>query len=69
MTRHAIINAKTHKVVNVCIWEGAEWLPPKDHFVVKTDDGDIGDDWDEKANKFIKEPSFSDAELEKLNLK
>ncbi len=53
MTRHAIIN-KDNLVVNVVIWEGASWLPPKDHFVVKNDSVDCGDIWNPKTNTFTK---------------
>lgn len=52
--RHAIINNETKKVVNIVIWEGAEWLPPRDHLVVQSDDANIGDSFDENTNLFIK---------------
>ena len=57
MARHAIVN-KDNKVVNVVIWEGAEWLPPRDHLVVNCPDGrcDIGDIYDPKTNSFSKPP-------------
>lgn len=54
MARHAIVNKDTKKVVNVVVWEGAEWLPPRDHFVVQNDKVDLGDVWDEKTNTFTK---------------
>jgi hypothetical protein len=59
MARHAIVN-KENKVVNVVIWEGAEWLPPRNHLVVhdKTELCNIGDMYDPKTNLFIK-PSSS----------
>lgn len=37
MTRHAIVNKDTKKVVNVVIWQGAEWLPPRNHLVIQND--------------------------------
>lgn len=54
MARHAIINNETKKVVNVVIWEGKEWLPPKNHLVVQSDSADVGDDFDEKSCTFKK---------------
>jgi hypothetical protein len=45
MARHGIVN-KDGVVVNVVIWEGAEWLPPRDHYVVQHDQIDIGDSYD-----------------------
>lgn len=52
LMRHAVINNDSKKVVNIVIWEGAEWLPPRNHIVVRTDKGNIGDIYDEKANDF-----------------
>jgi hypothetical protein len=40
--RHALIDNKTGLVRNVIIWEGAEWLPPRDHSVIHDCDGQIG---------------------------
>lgn len=54
MTRHAIIDPKTNKVVNVVIWEGAEWLPPRGHLVIQSDICDIDDDYDPEKNIIIK---------------
>jgi len=53
--RHAIVEAKTKKVVNVIVWEGAEFLPPRGHLVVRSDKCDIGDTYDEVNNSFLKE--------------
>ena len=36
------------------IWEGAEWLPPRNHWVVQNDTVDIGDTYDDANNVFIK---------------
>lgn len=54
MSRHAII--KDNKVINVVIWEGQEWTPPRDHMVVHCADGrcDIGDIYNEQTNTFSK---------------
>lgn len=54
MTRHAIVNNETKKVVNVVIWEGAEWLPPRNHLVIQNDQADIGDDYDSTSDTFSK---------------
>lgn len=51
--RHAIINKKG-QVVNVVIWEGHEWLPPRDHWVVRADNCDIGDLYDFEKDQFFK---------------
>lgn len=51
--RHAIVD-KENKVVNVVIWEGASWLPPKGHYVVRHDKCDIGDIYDPTTNSFKK---------------
>lgn len=50
--RHAIVNNETKEVVNVVIWEGAEWLPPRGHLVVQDDTVNIGDIYDEETNTF-----------------
>ncbi len=54
MTRHAIVDMDTRKVVNVVIWKGAEWLPPRNHWVVQNDRVDIGDLYDPDKNTFTK---------------
>lgn len=51
--RHAIVN-KDKVVVNVIVWEGAEWLPPKNHWVVQHDSVNIGDIYDEESNSFTR---------------
>lgn len=53
--RHAIVEKATMKVVNVIIWEGAEFLPPKNHFVVRSDKCDIGDLYIPEKNEFVKQ--------------
>ncbi len=49
---HALIDPKTGLVRNVIIWDGAEWTPPRDHYVVHDCDGVIGDYWDQNNNCF-----------------
>ena len=53
--KHAIVN-KENKVVNVVIWEGAEWLPPRDHLVVRSDVAGIGDIYHPETNSFERPP-------------
>lgn len=55
MSRHAIVD-KDNKVVNVIIWEGSEFLPPRNHMVIHCKDGncDIGDLYDQASNTFTK---------------
>lgn len=50
--RHAIIDGKTGLVRNVVIWNGAEWTPPRDHYVVHDCDGQIGDYWHQDSDTF-----------------
>lgn len=57
MSRHAVIN-KNNVVVNVIIWDGREWLPPKDHYVIRSDYCNLGDTYDRLRNEFIKPPSL-----------
>lgn len=54
MTRHAIVEYKTKKVVNCVVWQGKEWLPPRNHWVVRSDSANIGDLYDEVNNTFTK---------------
>lgn len=53
--RHAIID-KNNVVVNVVIWKGAEWLPPRDHMVVQADGVNVGDIYDPEMNTFTTPP-------------
>lgn len=52
--KHAIVN-KENKVINIIMWEGEEWLPPRDHLVVRCDVCNIGDIYDPVRNVFKKE--------------
>lgn len=54
MVHHAIIDPKTNEVINVVIWEGAEWLPPRGYYVVQDDLAQIGDKYDFERKKLIK---------------
>lgn len=50
--RHAIIDPKTGLVRNIIIWNGAEFLPPRDHYVAHNCDGQIGDYWHQDKDCF-----------------
>lgn len=54
MSRFAIVNNQTNRVVNVIIWQGAEFLPPRGHFVIKDDFVNIDDIYDPIMNTFTK---------------
>ncbi len=49
---HALIDPKTGLVRNVIVWEGAEWTPPRDHYVVHDCEGTPGDYWDQDNKCF-----------------
>lgn len=51
--KHAIVNSD-NVVVNMVIWEGAEWLPPRDHLVVRSDTAGVGDIYDPQTNTFTR---------------
>lgn len=50
--RHVLMNSK-FEVVNVIIWEGAEFVPPRNHYVMKDDVGQLGDWYDKESGIFI----------------
>lgn len=52
MANFAVIENATKTVVNIIVWEGAEWLPPRDHFVIESDYAQIGDTYDENEKIF-----------------
>lgn len=49
--RFAIVN-QDNVVVNVIIWGGAEFLPPRNHRVVQNDSVDLGDIYNPDDNTF-----------------
>lgn len=60
--KHAIINEQG-LVVNMIIWEGAEWLPPRNHTVVHINEAyetqagghiGIGDSYDANTDTFTR---------------
>ena len=64
MSRHAIVN-KNNEVVNVVIWDGAEWLPPRNHLVVHCGDWacNIGDIYLPSENSFWRPKVESDGAI------
>jgi hypothetical protein len=50
--RLVIVNSSTLKVVNVCEWEGHEWLPPFGTFVVQDDIATFGDSYNPITHEF-----------------
>lgn len=50
--RHALVDAKTGLVRNIIIWEGHEFVPPRDHYVIHDCDGQIFDYWHQDTNTF-----------------
>lgn len=55
MANFAVVENATHKVVNIIVWEGAEWLPPRDHKVIVSDTANIGDIYDPETKTFSPE--------------
>ena len=51
--KHAIVD-KSGLVVNIILWEGSEWLPPRDHYVIQDDNVNIGDIYDFNKKTFSK---------------
>jgi len=54
MVGFAIVENESKQVVNVIDWEGAEWLPPRNHLVIKSDEASIGDIYDPLTKTFTK---------------
>jgi hypothetical protein len=52
MANFAIIENETKKVVNVVVWDGQEWLPPRNHLVIESNDANIGDTYDQENQTF-----------------
>ncbi len=53
MARHALINEQG-LVVGCIVWDGAEWLPPKNHYVVFSPICDVGDTYDFEKEEFFR---------------
>lgn len=54
MVAFAVVENETKLVVNVIDWEGAEWLPPRNHLVIRTDEANIGDVYNTETKTFSK---------------
>ena len=52
MANFALIENETNLVVNIIVWEGAEWQPPRDHLVIQSDTANIGDLYDPETQTF-----------------
>ena len=50
--KFVIVDSISLKVINVCEWEGHEWLPPAGTFVVQHDDATFGDIYDPITHAF-----------------
>ena len=50
-TRYSIVNQEG-LVVNVLEWAGAEWLPPRNHYVIASDTAGIGYKYDFNTKQF-----------------
>lgn len=50
--KFVIVDSISLKVINVCEWEGREWLPPTGTFVVQSDYATFGDIYDPITNTF-----------------
>jgi len=57
MAGFAIVENESKRVVNIIDWEGAEWLPPRDHIVIRSDTANIGDIYDPESKTFIRQES------------
>ena len=51
--RFALVEKATGLVRNVIIWDGGEFLPPQNYYVVKSDACDVDCYYDQKRNTFF----------------
>lgn len=54
MANFAVIENDSKIVVNIIVWEGAEWLPPRNHMVIESDTANIGDIYNPDTKTFEK---------------
>ena len=52
MAIFAVVENETNIVVNSIIWNGAEFLPPRNHLVIQSDTARIGDIYHEETGIF-----------------
>jgi hypothetical protein len=58
--RYAVVNELTKTVKNVIEWdEKTNWKPPEGHYLVQTNDYDIGDLHDKATKTFVRVPKSS----------
>jgi len=54
MANFAVVENESKIVVNVIVWDGAEWLPPRNHMVIQSDTANIGDIYNVETGTFEK---------------
>jgi hypothetical protein len=54
MANFAVVENESKIVVNIIVWEGAEWLPPRNHMVIQSDTANIGDIYIPETGTFEK---------------
>jgi len=54
MANFAIVENESKLVVNVIVWDNAEWLPPRNHMVIQSDTANIGDIYNPDTQTFEK---------------
>lgn len=52
MAIFVVVENETNIVVNSIIWDGAEFLPPRNHLVIQSDTARIGDIYDVETKTF-----------------
>jgi len=52
MANFALVENETNLVVNIIVWHGAEWQPPRDHLVIQSDTANIGDLYNPETQTF-----------------
>jgi len=55
MANFALVENETNLVVNIIVWDGAKWLPPRDHSVIQSDTANIGDLYDPQTQTFLQQ--------------
>lgn len=69
--RFAIVDATNSIVINICEWDGGEWLPPIGTYIVQSDSANVG--WiydpilDTFSNPFLASPDFIEEIVDDAN--
>lgn len=62
--KHAVINSKSHKVINIIEWDGvSKWSPPKDHYILKSELANVGQVYELRTKSFVDDPQNIKNEL------